>query len=94
MTEGPGAKDASRTLNEEERTPGNDNVLAGLGELERRASLDWGRRKFCRRCGGPHTGSGACAGPSARPRESRPEGQAKTTIAFDHLGMGSCVGRG
>src|SRR6266545_7825133 len=40
MTEGSGAKDASRTPDEEERAPRND-VLAGLGELERRVTLDW-----------------------------------------------------
>jgi hypothetical protein len=40
MTEGSGAKDASRTPNGEERAPAND-LLAGLGELERRATLDW-----------------------------------------------------
>jgi hypothetical protein len=40
MTEGSGAKDASRTPNDEERASGND-VLAGLGELERRVTLDW-----------------------------------------------------
>jgi hypothetical protein len=40
MTEESGAKDASRTPNDEERAPGND-VLAGLGEQERRVTLDW-----------------------------------------------------
>jgi hypothetical protein len=39
MTEGSGAKDASDTLNEE-RAPGED-VLSGLGELERRELLTW-----------------------------------------------------
>jgi hypothetical protein len=40
MTEGSGAKDASHTPNDEERAPGND-VLAGLGELERRELMAW-----------------------------------------------------
>jgi hypothetical protein len=40
MTGGSGAKDASDTLNEEERAPGED-VLSGLGELERRELLTW-----------------------------------------------------
>jgi len=40
MTGGSGAKDASHTLNEEERAPGED-VLSGLGELERRELLTW-----------------------------------------------------
>ena len=40
MTEGSGAKDAPRTPDDEERAPGND-VLAGMGELERRVTLDW-----------------------------------------------------
>jgi hypothetical protein len=39
MTEGS-AKDASRTPNGEERALAND-LLAGLGELERRVALDW-----------------------------------------------------
>ena len=41
MTRGSGAKDAPHTLNEEEqRAPGQD-VLSGLGELERREMLTW-----------------------------------------------------
>jgi hypothetical protein len=40
MTGGSGAKDAPHTLNEEERAPGED-VLSGLGELERRELLTW-----------------------------------------------------
>jgi hypothetical protein len=40
MTGGSGAKDASDTLNEEERVPAED-VLSGLGELERRELLTW-----------------------------------------------------
>jgi hypothetical protein len=40
MTEGPGATDALHTSTDEERAQGQD-VLAGLGELERRAVLAW-----------------------------------------------------
>jgi hypothetical protein len=40
MTGGSGAKDAPHTLSEEERAPGED-VLSGLGELERRELLTW-----------------------------------------------------
>jgi hypothetical protein len=40
MTEGPGAEDAPPTLNDEQRARGQD-ALSGLGELERRAILDW-----------------------------------------------------
>jgi hypothetical protein len=40
MTEGSGAKDAPRTLSDEESTPGDD-WLSELGELERRATLKW-----------------------------------------------------
>lgn len=40
MTGGSGAKDAPHTPNDDERAPGTD-VLSGLGDLERRASLDW-----------------------------------------------------
>ena len=40
MTGGSAAKDASHTLNEEERAPGED-VFSGLGELERRELLTW-----------------------------------------------------
>jgi hypothetical protein len=40
MTEGPEAKGAPPTFTDEERARGQD-VLAGLGELERRAILDW-----------------------------------------------------
>jgi hypothetical protein len=40
MTGGSGAKDAPRSLNEEERAPGED-ALSGLGELERREVLTW-----------------------------------------------------
>jgi hypothetical protein len=60
MTEGSGAKDASRTPDEEERAPRND-VLAGLGELERRVTLDW-VGEHLPDVGGPRTGSGACTG--------------------------------
>ena len=40
MTGGSGAKDASDTLDEEERAPGED-LSSGLGELERRELLTW-----------------------------------------------------
>jgi hypothetical protein len=40
MTGESGAKEASRTPNDEERPPGDD-VFSGLGEMERRAMLDW-----------------------------------------------------
>ncbi len=40
MTEGPGAEGAPPTFTDKERAPGQD-VLSGLGELERRAFLDW-----------------------------------------------------
>jgi hypothetical protein len=40
MTEGPGAKGAPSTLSDEERARGQD-VLAGLGEQERRVLLGW-----------------------------------------------------
>jgi hypothetical protein len=40
MTEGPGAKRAPHTFTDEERARGHD-VLAGLGELERRELLAW-----------------------------------------------------
>jgi hypothetical protein len=40
MTGGSGAKDAPHTLSEEEHAPGED-VLSGLGELERRELLTW-----------------------------------------------------
>jgi hypothetical protein len=40
MTGGSEAKDASDTLNEEKRAPGED-VFSGLGELERRELLTW-----------------------------------------------------
>jgi hypothetical protein len=39
MTGGSGAKDASDTLKEEKRAPGED--VSGLGELERRELLTW-----------------------------------------------------
>jgi hypothetical protein len=40
MTGGSGTKDASHTLNDEERAPGED-VLSGLGEMERRELMAW-----------------------------------------------------
>jgi hypothetical protein len=40
MTEGSGAKDAPHTPNDDERAPGTD-VFSGLGDLERRVTLDW-----------------------------------------------------
>jgi hypothetical protein len=40
MTEGPGVKGAPPTFTDEERAPGQD-VLSGLGELERRVLLTW-----------------------------------------------------
>lgn len=40
MTEGPGAKRAPHTFTDEERAGGQD-VLSGLGELERREFLAW-----------------------------------------------------
>jgi hypothetical protein len=40
MTGGSRAKDASDALNEEGRAPGED-VLSGLGELERRELVTW-----------------------------------------------------
>ena len=40
MTEGPGAKGAPPTFTDEQRAPGQD-VVAGLGERERRALLVW-----------------------------------------------------
>lgn len=40
MTGGSGAKDAPRTLSEEEGAPGEDG-LSGFGELERRELLTW-----------------------------------------------------
>jgi hypothetical protein len=40
MTEGPGAKDAPPTFTDRERAPGQD-VLSGMGELERRETLAW-----------------------------------------------------
>jgi hypothetical protein len=40
MTQGPGAEGAPDTFADEERAPGHD-VLAGLGELERRELLAW-----------------------------------------------------
>jgi len=40
MTGGSEANDASDTLNEEKRAPGED-VFSGLGELERRELLTW-----------------------------------------------------
>jgi hypothetical protein len=40
MTGGPGAKGAPPPSTDEERAPGQD-VLSGLGQLERRALLDW-----------------------------------------------------
>jgi hypothetical protein len=40
MTGESGAKEASRTPNDEERAPGDD-VFSALGEMERRAMLDW-----------------------------------------------------
>jgi dephospho-CoA kinase len=40
MTEGPGAKDAPPTSTNEQNARGQD-ALSGLGELERRALLDW-----------------------------------------------------
>jgi hypothetical protein len=40
MTEGPGAKDAPPTFTDKERAPGQD-VLSGMGELERRETLAW-----------------------------------------------------
>ncbi len=40
MTEEPGAKDAPPTFTDQERAPGQD-MVAGLGERERRVLLDW-----------------------------------------------------
>jgi hypothetical protein len=40
MTEGRGAKDPRHTFTDEQPAPGQD-VLAGLGELERRVLLAW-----------------------------------------------------
>jgi hypothetical protein len=40
MTEGPGAKGTPPTSTDEQRAPGQD-VLAGLGDLERRELLAW-----------------------------------------------------
>jgi hypothetical protein len=40
MTEEPGAKGAPPTFNDEQRARGQD-ALSGMGELERRATLDW-----------------------------------------------------
>jgi hypothetical protein len=40
MTGESGAKDAPRTPNDDERPPGT-GMLSGLGDLERRAALDW-----------------------------------------------------
>jgi hypothetical protein len=40
MPEEPGAKDAPPTFNDEQRARGQD-ALSGMGERERRATLDW-----------------------------------------------------
>jgi hypothetical protein len=40
MTGGSGAKDIPHMPKDDERAPGTD-VLSGLGDLERRAALDW-----------------------------------------------------
>jgi hypothetical protein len=40
MTEGPEAKYAPPTFTDDQRAPGQD-VLAGLGERERRVLIDW-----------------------------------------------------
>jgi hypothetical protein len=40
MTEEPGAKDAPHPFTDTERAPGQD-LVSGLGELERRALLTW-----------------------------------------------------
>jgi hypothetical protein len=40
MTGRPGAKDAPHTFSDEDRTEGQD-PFGGLGELERRAMVDW-----------------------------------------------------
>jgi hypothetical protein len=40
MTGGPGAEDAPRTMSDEDRAQGQD-PFRGLGDLERRAALDW-----------------------------------------------------
>jgi hypothetical protein len=45
MTEGPGAKGAPHTFTDEERGRGQD-VLSGLGELERRVLLAWVRENL------------------------------------------------